>query len=137
MTQITLTNAEDLMRLAHGMIRADQVRSCHVTALVDTGATTLMVPESVAATLGLPVIESGLVTVANGARVEVKTCGPARLELLGRSMSLDVMVLPGCPAVLLGQIPLEFLALVVDPRSGELRFDPNNPDGSQYALAVA
>ena len=137
MTKIKLTNTYDLLRLKRGHVRPEAVRSVEIEVLVDTGATTLVIPEGVADALGLDVIEHSRARLADGRFVETTRRGPVWLEVLGRGMTLDVTVVPECPQPLLGQIPLEHMAFVVDPRSGELRFDPANPDGHQYIYGAS
>ncbi len=39
-----------------------------------------------------------------------------RLEILGRDMTCDALVLPEGTQALIGQIPLEALDLIVDPK---------------------
>ena len=53
-------------------------------------------------------------------------------------MSCDALAAPEGTTPLIGQIPLEALDLVVDPRSRELRTNPAHPDGPlMYALRAA
>jgi hypothetical protein len=56
------------------------------------------------------------------------------LEVLGRDMSCDALVLPAGSSALLGQIPLEALDLIVDPKSRELKVNPASPDMPQLDM---
>lgn len=51
--EIELANAEDITLANAGNIRAEQVRRAKVSAMVDTGATRLVLPEAVVNQLGL------------------------------------------------------------------------------------
>ncbi|MBI5490796.1 MAG: hypothetical protein HY905_25915 [Deltaproteobacteria bacterium] len=50
------------------------------------------------------------------------------MEILGRTNGCDALVEAEETTPLIGQIPLEALDLVVDPRSREIRGDPEHPD---------
>jgi predicted aspartyl protease len=58
MTTLKLTNVLDTGRLDDGLLRPDQVRSLELEALVDTGATTLVIPADAARALGLRELRS-------------------------------------------------------------------------------
>jgi len=113
--EIKVENTEDLLRVRRGELAPDQVRSIVVTdALVDTGASTLSLPSAMLRQLGLdtPVMTKRTHNTT-GAYV-AKLYGPVRLWIFDREMTLDVLeVADECP-VLIGQIPLEFMQLVVD-----------------------
>jgi hypothetical protein len=62
-----------------------------------------------------------------------------RLEILGRDMTCDALVEPAGTTALIGQIPLEGLDLVVDPKSREVTVNPASPDSplmDLYATAA-
>ena len=121
MTKIDLWNLTDLHDAARGLIPEDAVRKVSVEALVDTGAVTLVIPEDVATTLGLSVVQMRTVTLADGTKREIPYMGAMRLEILGREMTTDAHVTPAGTMPLIGQIPLEALDLIVDPVSREVR----------------
>ena len=75
----------------------------------------LALPEDVAAKLAAPSLGK-------------RRVGNLRLEILGREMTTDALILPAGATALIGQIPLEALDLLVDPKSGELRVNPESPD---------
>lgn len=137
MNRIKLTNATDLGNAQNGAIDAASVRTETLEALVDTGATTLAIPEDVVERLGLIATGTRNVKMADGtlravARVVV------HVEILGRDMTCDALVLPAGVPALVGQIPLEALDLIVDPKNRELRVNPESPDApllDLYAVA--
>lgn len=128
MSTITVTNATDVDNRATGLLPPDQVRSAEVEALVDTGATMLCLPADLVARLGLPLREMRKVRLANGAVEEVACVSHLDVRILGRTMSCDALVLPTGSTPLIGQLQLEALDLIVDPKNRELRVNPASPD---------
>ena len=129
MQKIKLTNNRDLIAAELGAITPDRVRSVEIDALIDTGASTLILPEDVAQALGLRVVEFRQVRLADGRLADSRRVTDIKLEICGRDMPIDAFTLPAGTRALVGQIPLEALDLVVDPRRQELRPNPAHPDG--------
>jgi hypothetical protein len=76
--------------------------------------------------------------VADGSVRSVPIVGDLRIAILGRDMTCDALVMPVGTTPLIGQIPLEELDLVVNPRSREITFNPDHPDEQRiYVLRVA
>lgn len=121
MTKIELWNNTDLEISEWGLIPAAAVRKVSIEGLVDTGATTLVIPEEVATALGLSVIGLRPATLADGTKRTLSVMGALRIEILGRQMICDALVTPAGTVPLIGQIPLEELDLIVDPASREAR----------------
>ncbi|MBN1772805.1 MAG: retroviral-like aspartic protease, partial [Deltaproteobacteria bacterium] len=92
MTKLKLTNNTDLDKAHERLIPPDRVRSVEVEALIDTGATMLVLPADVVRRLGL--LEQGRrkVRYANGQVAAVPWVGGVRLEILGREMTCDALV---------------------------------------------
>jgi len=128
MTKVTLTNLVDRANAANGLLAPERVRTATVEALVDTGATTMALPADVVAALGLSEFDRRRVRMANGAVEELPVVADLFIEILGRTCSCEVFVLPAGATPLLGQVPLELLDLVVDPKSREARVNPASPD---------
>lgn len=128
MTNLKITNNTDYDKAAEGLIAGSQVRSVEVEALVDTGATMLALPEDVVAALGTPYAGQRKVRDARGIVVSVPWVGGLRIEILGREMTCDALVLPRGATPLIGQIPLEALDLIVDPKSRDVSVNPASPD---------
>jgi clan AA aspartic protease len=138
MTKLKLTNSVDLAKAREGLISPNQIRSVEVEALVDTGATTLVLPADVVAALGVHEVRRVSVGIADGSVRSVPIVGDLRIEILGRDMTCDALVMPAGTTPLIGQIPLEFLDLVVNPRSQEITVNPASPDRQRiYVLRVA
>lgn len=51
-----------------------------------------------------------------------------RVEILGRDMTADALVVPAGNTPLIDQVQLEYLDLIVDARNRELRTNPRSPD---------
>jgi predicted aspartyl protease len=89
-------------------------------ALVDTGSTTLSVPQDVADELGLrpdlqkPVTSFGRVTM-------VPWASQVRIEVMGKSLTTDAIFAPAGSPLVLGLRQLEALGLNVYPREGVVR----------------
>ena len=128
MTRVKIANSTDVELVGRGLMTPNEVRRVEIDALVDTGATMLALPEDVVRQLGAPSLGIRKVRDARGIVIEVEWVGNLRVEILGREMTTDALILPAGATPLIGQIPLEALDLVVDPKSRELRVNPESPD---------
>jgi clan AA aspartic protease len=129
MERIKVTNSVDVGMARVGVIRAEQVRSVEIDALVDTGATMLVLPAEVVAALGLehePQLRR--VRYANGTVGEIPWVAAVRVTICGRETSCDALVEAIGTTPLIGQIPLEALDLHVDPKNRTLHVNPASPD---------
>jgi predicted aspartyl protease len=102
-------------------------RSVEIQALVDTGATRLYLKPSVISALGLQSVRSIQSRTTNGDRLR-QVYDPVRLELMGRSGIFEVLEVDEAVPNLLGQIPLEDLDFIVDPRGQRLLPNPEHGD---------
>lgn len=75
----------------------------------------LAIPEDVAKRLGLGFAGTRNVRYANGQREAIPWVEGVHLEILGREMTCDALVVPTGATALIGQIPIEALDLLVDP----------------------
>ncbi len=121
---VKLENQFVLTRVQLGMIRPDEVRSAEINnALVDTGATGLCAPKKIIEKLGLLPVRTRQVRTANGV-VERSIYAGVQLTVQGRDCRCDVSELADDCPVLIGQIPLEDLDFVIDPRERRLIGNP-------------
>ena len=126
--EIEVINSTDDDIVQKGLIPANQVRRATLSALVDTGATILVLPQDVIERLGLPVLRRVRTRIASGEILACNVYGSAKLKVQGRIVGTDVLGgPPGVPA-LLGQVPLELLDFVVDSKNGRLLPNPESPD---------
>lgn len=134
LTEATIENLEDLWAAKRGLISPEQVRNITVLdALVDTGATLLSVPTRLIRQLGLTQTGSKRVTCSNGV-TEAAMYDAVRLTIQGRTCTMDVMEVPDSAPVLIGQLPLEHLDFVIDPRNRVLSGNPAHGGEHIYEL---
>ncbi len=133
-TEATIENLEDLWRERRGSCPPDQVRRVTVPdALVDTGATLLSLPTRLIGQLGLTEQYRKRVTSSVGVG-EAAVYDAVRLTIRGRSCTMDVMEVPDSVPVLIGQLALEHLDFVIDPRSRALVGNPAHGGEHMYEL---
>jgi len=124
LTEATVENLEDLWEAKRGLRTPDQVRRIVVNdALVDTGASTLSLPVRLVRQLGLARRHDKRVTASTGFGLAA-VYDAVRLTIGGRDCTVDVMEVPDNVPVLIGQVPLELLDFVIDPRSQRLIGNP-------------
>jgi predicted aspartyl protease len=126
LTEATIENLEDLWAARRGLITDEQVRRLDLTdALVDTGATLVSLPTRMIQQLGLNKTGEKRVTSSTGGGV-ADLYSAVRLTIQGRWCTMDVMEVPDSVPPLIGQIPLEHLDFVIDPRSRRLIGNPEH-----------
>jgi predicted aspartyl protease len=134
LTEATIENLKDLWDAERGLLPADQARRITVSdALADTGATLLSLPTRLIHQLGLRKTGSKHVTSSIGV-AEADLYEAVRLTIQGRSCTMDVLEVTDAVPALIGQIPLEHLDLVIDPRSHTLTGNPAHGGEHMYEL---
>lgn len=128
MEKIKLTNDYEMTQAEAGTLDASKVRTAEIEALVDTGATMMMLPADVVEQLGVPVKGYRKVRYADSRVAEVPWVAGIRIDVRGRNAVISALVGAPGSTPLLGQIPLEEMDFVVDPKSRELRPNPASPD---------
>ena len=128
MTRIKLTNLVDAGYARDGALQPEEVRTAELDALVDSGATLLALPEGVVDQLGLRQFDWRKVRLADGSVREVPLVGGLQIEILGRKMTCDALVMPAGSTALIGQMQLEALDLIIDAKSHEAKVNPASPD---------
>ena len=106
--------------------REPTLRAIEVEALVDTGATTLCVPEHVAVQLKLTEIEQREVTTADGKSHLVSYVGPLQVKFENRTCFTGALVIGD--SVLMGAVPMEDMDLVVHPSEQKVTVNPKSPN---------
>jgi len=97
-----------------------------VSALADSGAVHLCIPEHVAIQLQLRELEKREVVLADGHRRTVGYAGPVEIRFRNRRCFTGAMVLGN--EVLLGAIPMEDMDLVLRPQLQTIDVNPENPN---------
>lgn len=137
MQKIKLTNSYDEEDVTRGHRKTADVRSTEIEALVDTGATMMVLPADAVSRLGLLPAGYRKVRYADGRVAQVPWVSGIRVTILGRDTVINALVEAAGTTPLLGQIPLEELDLLVDPKSRELRVNPASPDAPLLDLLSA
>jgi len=117
--ELTLRNNTDIAKAREGSILENDIRMVKLTALVDTGATSLVINEETCQKLGLFIVEKRNVNIAGGGKIECKVTEPVQICWKDRMVFCNAVVFPE-GGTLLGVIPLEFMDLIVDPVRREL-----------------
>ncbi len=124
--EVKLLNHRDRVLADEGVLAEHEVRQATILGVVDTGATRLVLPKSVADELGLPVTGKVSVRYADQRRAERDLVKDVQLELLGRSGVFTVTVEPDRTMALIGAIVMEDLDLLVD--CAQQKLVPRDPD---------
>ena len=129
-----IENLGDLVFVRKGLLTDQQVRRVEVTdALVDTGATGLLVPRRLIDQLGLdPVRTRPSGTIAGPIPLQIYRA--VRLTVQGRDCISDVGEIPDEFPVVIGQVPLELMDWVVDPKGQRLMGNPEH--GGEHMIDV-
>ena len=119
------------MGLAHADIellnpRRPSLKPVVVTALVDTGAMTLCIPQHIAVQLELEEIDKREVTTADERAHVVPYVGPIRIGFENRACFTGALVIG--ESVLMGAVPMEDLDLVISPSGRTITVNPNSPN---------
>ena len=118
--EIELANNRDWLKAEDGELPQDKVRRVRIRGVVDTGASRLVIPKTVAEQLGLKVTGKVGVRYADGRRAVRSVVDNVHLSLLGRSSVFKATVEPKRDSVLIGAIVLEDLDFLVDPQQERL-----------------
>ena len=97
-----------------GQIIKDEIRQVTVDAMVDTGATTLIINKELFQKLGLEVHEEEEITFANDSKEMCKLTEPVGIYYNGRNTIMPALVVENASEILLGVLPLEGMDLMVD-----------------------
>jgi clan AA aspartic protease len=106
----------------------DPTKSVEVEAVIDTGATMVVLPQDIVSELGLKKIREVKVKYANNSVESKFIYAVATIEIKGRTGNFDVLAEVEGSQPLIGQVVLEVLDLVVDPRSRALMPNPRSPE---------
>ena len=121
---VDVENLKDLLKESDGQLTKEQVRRVRVeNALIDTGATGLLMPKSLILKLGLDPFRVRNAKTAAGI-VTLNVYSTVRLTIQGRECHCDVTEIADDLSVLVGQVPLELLDWVVDARGQRLVGNP-------------
>jgi len=117
-----LVNAEVILRNP----RRPELAPVTVTALADSGALHLCIPEHVQIQLELEEIDKKEVTLADDSHKLIPYVGPVEIRFRNRVGFVGALVMGH--QVLLGAIPMEDMDLVVVPSTRSLEVNPSSPN---------
>jgi predicted aspartyl protease len=122
---LELANYEDMHLAQAGLLDPAKVRRLVIPAVVDSGASRLVLPKSVVTQLGLP--SAGKVGVRYADRREAvrNKVKDVWLKLLGREGTFTAVVEPKRKDALIGAIVMEDLDLLID--CTKQRLHPRDP----------
>lgn len=125
---IELVNYADQIRVQDGTRATENVRRKTVRALADSGATVLVIPDSLRNELGLGTIGKRLVGVADGSVKECDLVGPVEVRFEGRNTVGNAVAMPEVQEILLGSVQMEEMDLIIDPLAQRPIANPASPD---------
>jgi clan AA aspartic protease (TIGR02281 family) len=124
---IEVSNNRDVALAANGHLDPAKIRRKKMRAVVDSGATRVVIPADLAKELGLPIKKQKVrVRYADGRKGLRTEVEDVRLLVQGRDGIYTAVVEPRRDSVLLGAIVLEDLDFLVD--CTKLRLVPRDPD---------
>jgi clan AA aspartic protease len=118
--RITLVNTRQTANAADGFIKEADIKQVKLRALVDAGATNIVISEKIRQKLGLEVKETRRVILGDG-REEI--CGYTEwvtVRWKDREAVCQAVVFPHAKETLLGVIPLEQMDLKINLKAQKL-----------------
>jgi len=115
----------------------DPTKSVEVEAVIDTGATMVVLPQDLVEKLDLRKMREATVRYANNKTETKSIYGVVTVEIKGRAGEFNVLAeSEGCQP-LVGQIVLEQLDLVVDPSTRMVMPNPRSPEMPMVEILLA
>lgn len=123
---ITLKNADEMALVRKGELHESEVKSISVSAMCDSGAFMLALPEHVATQLDLPEVESREFRMADDSSARLPVVGPVWINFKNRQ-TVCLAVATKDSEVLLGAIPVENMDVVLDMKNQKMDINPDSP----------
>ena len=128
---VTLENSGDREYVYRGHGAETDIRRKTIEGVVDTGAVSLVIPEEIAAELGLRQWATRTVVYADERR-EQRPVTDVTIEIGNLATRTEAIVGRAGTQVLIGQLVLEALDLIADCRNQKLA--PRHPEGPVLAI---
>lgn len=125
--EVEVANSSDVALADEGKLSHDKVRRAIIRGVIDPGASRLVLPASVVASLGLPRSGRTKVKYADGRSAWRDNVYNAWLSIQGRQSTCVAIVEPKRDSALIGAIVLEDLDFLVDCKNQKLV--PRDPRG--------
>lgn len=116
-------------------LASENIRSCDLEAMVDTGAVRPAVPRHIAQQLGIGVARQGIVELADGRREPVDITEPIEFSWGDRVTAEEAFVVGD--DILIGQTVLKKLDLLADCANRRLVPNPKHQEGPVLSLKQA
>ena len=124
---IALENFFDRILMLEDKLAAEKVRKHQMSAMVDTGAVMLSLPQDIIEKLGLKQVRKVIVTYADERREERDVFAAVHLQIGDRPLVTEAVGGPPLSEALIGQVILEELDLLVDCQNQTLLPRPESP----------
>jgi predicted aspartyl protease len=124
--EFEVSNFRDRVAADMGALDPAKIRHTHISGVVDSGASQLVLPEKVVKELGVPIGPKIKVKYADGRRATRNLVDEVHLELLGRKGIFQAVVEPQRKDALIGAIVLEVLDFL--PDCTQQRLVPRDPN---------
>lgn len=124
---LKLENSTDRELVKRGLMKEEDVRALAASAVVDSGARMLMLPQDIVERLGLREVGKAIVTYADERKEERPMAGTVTVYVGERVARVDCVVSPPAAEILLGQVPLEIMDLLIDCAQQRLTPRPESP----------
>jgi clan AA aspartic protease len=132
--EIELLSGDDLAFFRRGRMAENQIHRCTVSAMVDSGATMLAIPEFVKRQLDLLPVGRIEAELADGSSTSYEVVGPIEVRFENRRTMVEALVVPSSTKVLLGAIPMEGMDVLIDPKRERLLVNPDSPNVAKMML---
>lgn len=131
---IELISSDDLALVRRGYLSEEQIRRVTVSAMVDSGANMLTIPDFIKKQLDLRPVGHLEAELADGFSIPLEVVGPIEVRFQNRRTSVEALVVPNRTTVLLGAIPMEGMDVLIDPKRERLMVNPESPDVAKMLL---
>lgn len=131
---IELIRGDDLALVRESYLLEAQIRRVTVSAMVDSGATMLTIPDFIKKQLDLRSVGHLEAELADGSSIPLEVVGPIEVRFQNRRTSVEALVVPNRTTVLLGAIPMEGMDVLIDPKRERLMVNPESPDVAKMLL---
>jgi hypothetical protein len=125
--EIELFNEDDEALVRRGYLAPTDTRHELGQAVVDSGATMLVIPAAIATRLGVNVPDNKLPGIADGSVIECDIGGHLKVRVGDRFSAGSALAVPGRSSVLLGAL-MEEMDIIIDPLAGRLIPNPRSPE---------
>ena len=108
-------------------LHKEKIRQIELDCLIDSGATLTLLPQEIIELLDIPKTGKVIVSFADERKEELTKVGPIKIQIGDRIGNFDCVVGPPNCEPLIGQIVLEELDLIIDPKEQKLVVRPESP----------